>query len=122
MPAIPEFLIIDDNIDNRFLLTKTLRRKYPGALLEERQDSKTALVAATLTISAAVVHRAADVQGLPMVGMLGAANPRLPILCVSGFDQRERALELGANAFLHDDAWLNVGASVACAHHRRSCP
>jgi ActR/RegA family two-component response regulator len=110
MSDVPEFLLIDDNADNRFLLAKTLIRKYPNALVQECQDSTPAMVAARRsTLTAAVVHRASDVDGLPMVEMIRQARPTLPILFVSGGDARAKALEAGATAFLNYDAWLRVG-------------
>jgi ActR/RegA family two-component response regulator len=113
MSEVPEFLLIDDNADNRFLLAKTLLRRYPNALIQECQDSQPALVAARrASLTAAVVHRAADVDGFPMIEMLRGARPTLPILFVSGADARSKAIEAGASAFLNYDAWLNVGVAV----------
>lgn len=113
MAAVPEFLLIDDNADNRFLLAKTLIRKYPNALVQECQDSEPAMVAARRpALTAAVVHRAADVDGIEMLEMLRRARPTLPILFVSGADVREKAFEAGASAFLNYDAWLRVGVVV----------
>jgi len=113
MALIPEFLLIDDNADNRFLLAKTLIRKYPNALVQECQDSEPALLAARRpSLTAIVVHRASDIDGLPLVEMLRKSRPTLPILFVSGADFRTAAFEMGATAFLHYDAWLRVGAVV----------
>lgn len=113
MAAIPEFLVVDDHADNRFLLAKTLLRKFPNALIQECQDSEPALVAARRpSLTAAVVHRAADVDGIPLIEMVRQARPTLPILYVSGLDQRKRALAAGASAFLNYDAWLRVGVVI----------
>jgi CheY-like chemotaxis protein len=113
MTEIPEFLLVDDNVDNRFLLAKTLIRKFPTALLQECQDSQPALVAARRpSLTAAIVHRATDVDGLTLVEMLRKTRPTLPILFVSGADMRAKAFEMGASAFLNYDAWLRVGAVV----------
>jgi CheY-like chemotaxis protein len=113
MAEVPEFLLIDDNADNRFLLAKTLIRRYPNALVQECQDSEPAMVAARRhSLTAAVVHRAADVDGVEMLQLLRKARPTLPILFVSGADVRVQAFEAGASAFLNYDAWLNVGVVV----------
>lgn len=113
MAEVPEFLLIDDNADNRFLLSKTLLRKFPNALMQECQDSEPALVAARRpAITAAIVHRATDVDGLPLIEMIRKARPTLPILFVSGADLRTKAFEVGATAFLNYDAWLRVGIVV----------
>jgi hypothetical protein len=60
-------------------------------------------------LTAAVVHRAADIDGLPLIEMLRAARPTLSILYVSGLDAQDKAREAGATAFLNYDAWLRVG-------------
>lgn len=113
MSEIPEFLLVDDHADNRFLLAKTLIRKFPNALVQECQDSQPALVAARrASLTAAIVHRAADVDGLELLDLLRKARPTLPILFVSGADVRSKAFEVGATAFLNYDAWLRVGAIV----------
>jgi DNA-binding response OmpR family regulator len=113
MADVPEFLLVDDNADNRFLLAKTLIRKFPNALMQECQDSEPALIATRRpSLTAAIVHRAADVDGLPLIEMLRKARPTLPILFVSGADMRTKAFEVGASAFLNYDAWLRVGAVV----------
>jgi CheY-like chemotaxis protein len=113
MADVPEFLLVDDNADNRFLLAKTLIRKFPNALVQECQDSEPALQAARRpSLTAAIVHRAADVDGIELIEMLRKARPTVPILFVSGGDMRSKALEVGASAFLNYDAWLRVGAVV----------
>lgn len=113
MDKVPEFLVVDDNADNRFLLAKTLIRKFPTALLQECQDSQPALVAARrASLTAAIVHRASDVDGVTLIEMLRNARPTLPILFVSGGDMRAKACEVGASAFLNYDAWLRVGSVV----------
>lgn len=113
MPVVPEFLLVDDHADNRFLLAKTLIRKFPNALIQECQESEAALVAVRRpSVTAAIVHRAADVEGLELLQMLRQARPTVPILFVSGFDVRAQAFEAGASAFLNYDAWLRVGVVV----------
>jgi CheY-like chemotaxis protein len=113
MPIPLEFLIVDNNRDNRFLLTKTLLRKYPAAKIHEHEDSEGAMkVVNAADLSAAVVHRAADMDGIFLIRMMREAKPKLPILSVSGFDRREQAYAAGANAFLHYDAWLSLGRIV----------
>jgi len=81
MSSIAQFLVIDDHPDHRFLLTKTLIRKYPGALIQECQDSSAALVAVKRPgLTAVIVHRSSDVEGVPLVAMLRQENPTVPIL------------------------------------------
>lgn len=113
MPIPLEFLIVDNHRDNRFLLSKTLLRRFPYAKIFEHEDSSAALrVVKEKNLAAAILHRAADVDGVSLVAMVREANPKLPILAVSGFDRREQAVAAGANVFMHYDAWLSVGRIV----------
>lgn len=114
MPSPPHFLIVDDNADSRFLLVKTLLRKFPQAVLRETQDgdSAVALVEGG-NLDAVVVHRAADVDGLTLIRTLREKNATLPVVMVSGLDRTQAALDAGANTFLSYEAWLRIGTVVA---------
>jgi CheY-like chemotaxis protein len=108
--AARKFLVIDDNVDNRFLLTRTLRRKYPGAEVEECGDLSTAIeITNQHGIDAVVSHRAGEVDGLELVRQLRKHHPILPIIMVSGFDRTREALAAGATRFLNYDEWLRLG-------------
>lgn len=114
MPSPLKFLIVDDNPDSRFLLVKTLLRKFPQAILEETQDAESAVaLVRSDRLSALVVHRAADVDGLTLVRMLRQANRTVPIVMVSGLDRARESIEAGADTFLNYDAWLRIGTVVA---------
>ena len=114
MPLPPKFLVVDDNSDSRFLLVKTLLRKFPSAQVRESQDSDAALALVKAAgLAAVVVHRAADVDGVSLVKMMRTAHAELPIVMVSGIDRSKAALAAGANAFLSYDAWLRIGSIVA---------
>lgn len=107
------FLLVDDHFDNRFLLAKTLSRKFPGAVIQECQSSAAALAGIRRPeLHAAIVHRTDDLDGLSLITKLRAANATIPILYISGYDHREKAFPAGATAFLNYDAWLRVGAAV----------
>jgi CheY-like chemotaxis protein len=114
MPPPRTFLIVDDNADSRFLLVKTLLRKFPQAVLQETQDGESALaLARSQPLDATVVHRAADVDGITLIRLLRQENPALPIVMVSGVDRSRPALEAGATTFLSYEAWLRIGTVVA---------
>lgn len=114
MAAAQKFLIIDDNPDSRFLLTKTLMRKFPAALVIECADTGTALAAAeTERPAAIVVHRTSETSGLELLPLLRHANRKAPIVMVSGIDRTTEAMEAGANYFLNYDEWLRIGSVVA---------
>lgn len=106
--------MIDDNSDSRFLLVKTLLRKFPAALLQECHDYATATTAAkTDELTAIVAHRTFECDGITLVLHLRNLNPTVPIVMVSGTDRTSQALAAGANAFLNYDEWLRVGTVVS---------
>jgi DNA-binding NtrC family response regulator len=108
-----KFLVIDDNPDSRFLLTKTLMRKFPAAAYVETGSDATATeVAAEDNVDAIIIHRTADVSGIDMVSVLRAVNPRVPIVMVSGIDRSAEAMKAGASYFLLYDEWLRLATVV----------
>lgn len=113
MVTAPEFLVIDDNRDSRFLLTKTLLRKFPAAVLHECETSEAAL--ATLRsrhLAAIISHRSAETPGIELLLELRALNRDVPIVMVSGVDRKAAALAAGANRFFLYDEWLRIGTVV----------
>jgi CheY-like chemotaxis protein len=109
-----KFLIVDDNADSRFLLVKTLLRKFPQAVLHETQNGESAIGAVqSIHFDAVVVHRATEVDGLTLIRALRHVNRNVPIVMVSGIDRTKQALEAGANTFLSYEAWLRIGTVVA---------
>ena len=108
------FLVVDENADSRFLLVKTLLRKFPQALLQECHDFDTAVsTARTDKLTAIVAHRTYDCDGIDLIATLRQANASVPIVMVSGIDRTPQALAAGANAFLNYDEWLRIGTIVA---------
>lgn len=107
------FLVIDVNSDSRFLLVKTLLRKFPRSVIEECQDADSAVAfAGTTPLDAIVTHRSLEVDGITLVRLLRAASPTVPIVMVSGSDRSREALEAGANRFLSYEEWLRIGTVV----------
>lgn len=114
MPTHQKFLIVDDNPDSRFLLVKTLLRKFPNAVVQECKEAATALaLAKSEPLDAIIVHRASEMDGLTMIRALRESRPSLPIVMTSGIDRSKEAIIAGASAFLNYDAWLRVGTVVA---------
>jgi DNA-binding NtrC family response regulator len=114
MPQPPKFLIVDDNPDSRFLLSKTLMRKFPTAVLVECGDDGTAVaVAGGEKLDAIVVHRSGERSGLEMLPDFRRLNPDVPIVMVSGIDRSVEAAKAGATYFLLYDEWLRIGTVVA---------
>ena len=114
MGSMPyRFLVIDENADSRFLLVKTLLRKFPNALLQECHDHQTALsTAQTDKLTAIVAHRTYDCDGINLIASLRQVNPTVPIVMVSGIDRTPQAIAAGANTFLSYDEWLRIGSVV----------
>lgn len=109
MVFAPEFLVIDDNRDSRFLLAKTLLRKFPDAILHECETSGDALNAVRSRPLAAIIsHRTADTPGIELLLELRAVNPSVPIVMVSGADRKEAALAAGADRFILYDECLRI--------------
>jgi DNA-binding NarL/FixJ family response regulator len=114
MQSRRQFLVIDDNPDSRFLLVKTLLRKFPNSVIQECQSSEPAIdVARNDSVSAIVLHRATDADGEMLIKLLRRVNPTVPMVMVSGFDRSQVALAAGATAFLNYDEWLRIGTVVS---------
>lgn len=113
---VPRFLVIDENTDSRFLLVKTLMRKFPRAVVQECQSGDTASsIAATDKLSAIILHRAVEYDGLTLIGVLRRVNATVPIVMVSGIDRSSEAIAAGATDFLKYDEWLRIGTVVSAA-------
>jgi CheY-like chemotaxis protein len=114
MQSRRKFLVIDDNADSRFLLVKTLLRKFPDAVIQECQSSEPAVdVVKSDALSAVVLHRATDADGEMLTKLLRRVNTQVPIVMVSGFDRAQVALAAGATTFLNYDEWLRIGTVVS---------
>ena len=113
MPSSPQFLVVDFHAESRFLLVKTLLRKYPGAVIHESEDAEKAVeIARAFPLRAVITHRTFEVSGAELVRRLRDADPHVPIVMVSGIDRETEAREVGADAFLHYDQWLRLGTVV----------
>ncbi len=113
MLAPLKFLVIDDNADSRFLLVKTLLRKFPNAVIHECQSSSAALeMAKTRDLAAIVSHRTTETAGIILLRDIRGMNPDVPMVMVSGIDRSELALAAGADRFLLYDEWLRIGTMV----------
>lgn len=112
MPLSPVFLIHDSRADTRFLLVRTLLRKFPGAVLHECvTPERTLELAHRGGLTAAVVHRA-DHAETHLLREIRRTNPTAVIIVVASDDQRTSALAAGADRFLHRDEWLRIGSLV----------
>lgn len=109
-----KFLIVEHNPEGQFLLSKTLKRKFPDADVCEchEADAAVSMVKAE-TLDAVIVHRAADVDGTTLTKLLRDSNPAVMIVMVSGYDRSKEALGARATSFLSYDEWLRIGTVVS---------
>lgn len=109
----PTFLVVEYHEDNLALLARTLRRKFPTCVCIECTDLESALkTAAKIPLSAAIVHKAEDADGLFVVDALRGALPAVPIVYLSSVERQKEAKAAGATAFLLYDQWLRLGTLV----------
>jgi CheY-like chemotaxis protein len=107
------FLVVDHHKDSRFLLVKSLLRKFPGARIEEAEDGETALqIARDHTLVAIITHRTREYFGTELVEKFRELNGRVPIVMVSGIERTAPALAAGADRFMLYDEWLRIGTIV----------
>lgn len=108
------FLIVEDNADHRFLVAKTLLRKFPKAVLSECQDADAAFrILDKEVVSLIICHRTFELEGAGLVQEFRRRNATVPILMMSGINRAEAAFAAGASAFLTYDEWLMVGNHAA---------
>jgi DNA-binding NarL/FixJ family response regulator len=123
MQATEKFLVIDFHAESRFLLVKTLQRKYPNSVIRECDDADNAVqIARAEHLSAIVAHRTFETTGAELVRLLRAVDSRVPIVMVSGIDREDEMLAAGATKFLHYDQWLRIGTVVAEHMRETSSP
>ncbi len=112
-PAPLRFLVIDHHHDSRFLLVKSLLRKFPQAVIQEVEDGETAIeVVKTTELAAIITHRTREYYGTELVEKLRGANAIVPIVMVSGIERTAPALAAGADRFMLYDEWLRIGTLV----------
>ncbi|PTX92684.1 response regulator [Opitutus sp. ER46] len=109
----PIFLVVDFQRESRFLLVKTLLRKFPQAVIRECEDAEQAIqMARTQDVACIVTHRTFETAGADLVRALREVDPDVPIVMVSGIDREKAALDAGATSFLNYDEWLRIGSIV----------
>lgn len=113
-PSAPQFLIIDNNRDTGELLARSLRRKYPLAVVRYCDEATVAVeLVARHPWNVVVLHRAFDADAVHLVHALRATHATVPIVVVSAVDRSEAVLSAGANGFLNFEQWLLLGSTVA---------
>jgi two-component system response regulator FlrC len=107
------FLIVDDHPDGRFLVAKTLLRKFPHSTVLECQTAEAAFEALERKIPSFIVaHRTFELDGISLLRELRSRAPDIPILMTSGIDRSDEAVSAGADGFATYDEWLMIGSRV----------
>lgn len=105
-----KFIIVDDNPDNRFLVAKTLLRKFPDAAVVECQTLETAkTLLRTVNANLVVAHRTPEMGDCELIRELRTVNSAVPIIAISSIDRTSEVLAAGATRFHFTDEWLLIG-------------
>lgn len=105
------FLIVDDNPDNRFLVSRTLLRKFPasGAAVECQTFVAAAKLLKSLPVDLIIAHRTPEFSVAEPIRELRALCPQTPIIALSSMNQQPDVLAAGADRFHLTDEWLLIG-------------
>lgn len=107
------FLVVDHHKESRFLLVKSLLRRFPHANIEEVEEGDVAIeLARTRELSAIITHRTREYFGTELVEKFREVNTDVPIVMVSGIERTAPALAAGADRFMLYDEWLRIGTLV----------
>src|SRR5687767_6928143 len=99
MRTIRTFLVVVDDPERLMLVSTTLHRKFPNAIVQTCRDSEAAVaVARAQRLDAIVVQRGADSDELPLVEELRTVTT-VPIVLMSGAHHERLAIEAGASHF-----------------------
>jgi len=114
---VRQFLIIDDNRDGRFVLSRALFQKYRSATLHEFRDlaaARESLEKLPLDGGQTVVllHRTPQLEGAALIRSVRALHRRVLIVALGDPAIAGQAIEAGATCFLEYAAWLRLGPMI----------
>lgn len=112
-----EFIIIDDNRDGRFVLSRALFRHYPTKTLHEYRDFESAReslekLPADGGQTVVLLHRTPAIEGAELVQSVRNVHSRVTIVVLGSPMIEAQALSAGADRFLDYEAWLGLGTMV----------
>jgi DNA-binding NtrC family response regulator len=114
---VRQFIIIDDNRDGRFVLSRALFRDYRTATLHEFRD----LMAARELLAklppdggqtVVLLHRTAQLAGAELIRSVRALHPGVILVALGAPASARTAIEAGATCFLEYEAWLRLGPMI----------
>src|SRR5688572_2671044 len=92
------FLVVADDPDRLLLLSTTLHRKFPNAVVQTCRDSEVAVqVARSQRLDAIIACRSTDMDELSLIEAMRRATA-VPIVLVSSPHHEKLAAEAGASA------------------------
>jgi len=111
------FIIIDDNRDGKFTLSRALFRHYPTNTIHEYRDFESArppLTALPEDGGKAVVllHRTPNLEGPELVRCVREVQSRVPVVALGNPAVAKQSIAAGASQFLDYEAWLRLGTTV----------
>jgi DNA-binding response OmpR family regulator len=113
MASPRKLAVLESSDSGALLLARTLKRKFPEAIVNQGITSASAAEFATdESIELYVVHRVPGEEAASVVRRIKAARPNAPVIMVSAIDRSKDAISAGADAFLLFDQWLMIGITA----------
>jgi CheY-like chemotaxis protein len=106
------FLIVDDDIDKRYLVSYSVARAFPRASLYECSSGQEAIdfLKAQRVDALITDHSMAPVNGIELIRHVRSRDKALPILMVTGHPEiRDEALAAGATSVIEWSGYTDVG-------------
>lgn len=116
MPARTRVLLVNDDDDALFLLSRAVRRALPDAEVALLRDGPTALAyARSHDVDAIVTDNTMPLMdGLTFARSIRQHNATVPILMVTNSTHlAEQATQAGVTAYLPSARWTDVGETLA---------
>src|SRR5262245_25221944 len=113
LPPAKNFLVLGSNDDVSLLLTRTLRRVFPGSAIAETEDVKRGLhFLQTCRCDAIVAYRPITADVVTLVQRIRKSDPAIPVIAVLSVDYSAEVIAAGATTFLKVEEWLLIGSRV----------
>jgi CheY-like chemotaxis protein len=108
-------LLVNDEEDGLFLLDHAVKREFPSVETIACRSAAEALACLGRRAVDAVVtdNRMPAVTGVELVRLIRATNSRLPIIMLTGSDEkRNEALAAGVSAFICGGDWADIRRKI----------
>lgn len=108
-------LLVNDEEDGLYLLAHAVKREFPGVEAISCRSAKEALACLDRRTVDAVItdNRMPAVTGIELVHTIRASNTRLPIIMLTGSDEKRReAVAAGVSAFICSGDWADIRRQI----------